>query len=127
MSKILKRKLEIQTRGDTHRFAKRLLDANGEVLTLNEGDELYFTVKVDENTEASVIQKTLTDGGIYLVEDETSGNYYVIKVDPTDTDGLDYDDYFYDLEIVYSDGEKITIETGTYKITDEATWTANEA
>lgn len=105
-------------RGDTAKFKFQRLDADSQVITLTP-DSLYFTVKETVNKLAIVFQKTLDDMTI-----DSDGTYHFV-IEPTDTNGLQYGNYAYDLEVI-QDGVKSTISIGKFVITPEVTWVQNE-
>lgn len=111
-------------RGDTYQLKKfRILDSNGQIINLTDDVQLYFTLKTDSNTSASVLQKTINNG-IELGED----GYYHITIEPGDTNKLNYQDYVYDIQLKAT-SPKVYVKTlieGTITITSEVTWEVNE-
>ena len=51
------------TRGDTFRFKFQLKDKLGQILNLNKGIEIYFTIKKNRNSKKCVPFKVLLKGG----------------------------------------------------------------
>lgn len=105
-------------RGDTAKYNFQRLDAGGQVITTTP-DALYFTVKETTNKLAVVFQKKLEDMTI-----DSDGTYH-FTIEPADTDGLQYSNYAYDLEVIQS-GVKTTIAIGKFVIKPEVTWVQNE-
>ena len=103
-------------RGDTQSFELEITE-NNESVTV---DSIYFTVKNDTHTDEVLFQKKLNDG-ITLTND-----VYNITIDPSDTDSLDYGRYAYDIEIIKNSIKK-TIAVGILEISEEVTFTSNEA
>jgi hypothetical protein len=103
-------------RGDTQSFELEIKE-NDTAVTV---DSIYFTVKNDAHTNEVLFQKKLNDG-ITL-----SNNIYNIIIDPSDTDELDYGRYAYDIEIIKNSVKK-TILVGILEISEEVTFTSNEA
>lgn len=103
-------------RGDTQSFELEIKE-NDTTVTV---DSIYFTVKNDTNTDEVLFQKKLNDG-ITLTD-----NIYNIIIDPSDTDELDYGRYAYDIEIIKNSVKK-TILVGILEISEEVTFTSNEA
>lgn len=103
-------------RGDTQAFELEITDND----TPTTVDSIYFTVKNDTNTDEVLFQKKLNDG-ITLTD-----NIYNIIIDPSDTDELDYGRYAYDIEIIKNSVKK-TILVGILEISEEVTFTNNEA
>ena len=100
------------TRGDSLEFRLNFLD------TLQEPDELYFTVKDKSSDTTFVIQKSLDDGitRVYDEEDETIS--YDVYVPHTDTSDLKLLNYIYQILAVFgSDYE--TVAEGKVIITPE--------
>ena len=106
-------------RGDTARFKFQRLDSNGEPI-MTRANSVFFTVKVDYRFPDIVIQKTLKD----MTLDENG--VYRFTLDPVDTDGLHFRDYYYDLEII-TENTKTTIAYGRFIINPEVTWAQNES
>lgn len=105
-------------RGDTAKYKFQRLDGEGHVITTLP-DSLYFTVKETTNKLNYVFQKTLDDMTV------DSDNYYHFTVEPEDTNGLQYGNYAYDIEIIVG-GVKTTVAFGTFSILPEVTWAQNE-
>lgn len=103
-------------RGDTQAFEIEILENDTPVTV----DSIYFTVKNDAITDEVLFQKKLNDG-ITLTD-----NIYNIIIDPSDTDNLDYGKYAYDIEIIKNSVKK-TIVVGVLEISEEITFTNNEA
>lgn len=106
-------------RGDTYVFKFKRKDADGEVI-LNKARHLYFTVKKNYNSDEVIIQKTIDD---MTFDDETG--YYTFRIEPSDTDGLKYGDYVYDIEVKQNDYTK-TIIKGSFIIKSEVTFVGDE-
>lgn len=83
------------TRGDTFGFNFDIKDGEGLEPTL---DAVYFSVKETPEDDDYTFQKTLTNGITRL----TGGGYYV-RIDPSDTQDLDKDKYYYDLQVNIDD------------------------
>ncbi|HAB66553.1 MAG TPA: hypothetical protein DCE23_04205 [Firmicutes bacterium] len=111
-------------RGDSFLLKKfRVTDTSGNVMELKDTDQLYFTVKTDSNSSIALFQKKINDG-IELQDD----GYYHITIEPKDTNGLDYGNYVYDIQVkrtVPKDYVKTLID-GTITLTNEVTWEVNE-
>lgn len=111
-------------RGETYPLKKfRILDKNKNVIQLTDTEQLYFTVKADNNTREALFQKKI-NRGIELGDD----GYYHITIEPADTNNLDYGTYTYDIQLK-STGSKTIVKTlfdGTITLTEETTWEVNE-
>lgn len=70
-------------------------------LSLKQGDKLYFTVKDHAYTAEKRLPKIIT-------EFTAEGNA-VIPIEPKDTMNLQPRDYVYDIQVLFSNGEKLTI------------------
>lgn len=103
-------------RGDTQALELEITDND----TPTTVDSIYFTVKNDTHTEEVLFQKKLNDG-ITLTND-----VYNITIDPSDTENLDYGKYAFDIKIIKNSIKKRPI-VGILDITDEVTFTCNEA
>ena len=111
-------------RGDTNVLKKfRVKDKNDNLMELTENEQLYFTMKINPNSNQVLIQKRINDG-IYLEED----GYYHITLEPSETSKLNYGTYVYDIELK-SISPKLFVKTlieGTITLTDEVTWEEDE-
>ena len=70
-------------------------------LLLVHGDKLYFTVKDHAYTTEKKISKIVTEF--------TADGNAVIPINPKDTMNLQPRDYVYDIQVLFSNGEKLTI------------------
>ena len=107
------------TRGDTQVIKFQLKDRAGNILQMSEGDQLYFTVKQNENSSKVLLQKKYPDGIDY-----TDG-YFIIIVDTSDTSDLAYGTYKYDIEVKSGNYVK-TLGFGTITLTEEITHKEDE-
>lgn len=88
-------------------------------------DEIYFTIKENENDKNYELQKRLNNG-INIVEETDETKTYVLTIDATDTDDFKTDyDYYFDIKII-SGNIKRTIIMGNLILTTEITKTSNE-
>ncbi len=107
------------TRGDTQFIRFRLKDAEGNPLELAEGDELFFTVKQNQNAKKILIQKKYPDDIKY---DE---GYFIFVLNSEDTAEMPYGTYQYDVEL--KSGEYVkTLTLGTITLTEEITHRGDE-
>ena len=104
-------------RGDT--YEKGFILKRGDTQITDQPDEVYFTVKNNYEEKNSLIQKTITNGGIVF-----NNGHYTLKINPDDTDGRKYGDYVFDFEFIFS-GAKTTF-CGKLKLTNEVTFAGNE-
>lgn len=85
-------------------------------------DEIYVTFKTDTQTSEMAFQKRLSNGDITKDKD----GYYYFTILPEDTDGLDYSEYSFDIQLYK---EKPLIKQtilGTLELTEEVTFAENE-
>lgn len=106
------------TRGDTKSF-KFQRKSEGQPITA-EADNIYFTVKYSNSVEDALIQKTISD----MTFDENY--FYHFTILPSDTNGLEYGNYSYDIEVKVGDTYVKTIAKGTFTIEEETTFAENE-
>ncbi len=92
------------TRGDSAVFGLNLTGADGNAYTLADGDKLTFTVK-----------KTTSDKDALITKDVTTD----IVLQPSDTNGLEYGRYVYDLQLTRANGDVETIVTPSAFIVGE--------
>lgn len=105
-------------RGDSRRLnAFKVQDIEGQDIILNEGDNIYFTIKPMEENIALV--KKSIGNGIELGED----GYYHLPMLPEDTQDLDVDLYRYDIELNLNVEPLFvrTIVEGTINLTQDVT------
>lgn len=96
------------TRGDSAVFNLDLLYADGNPFALQSGDVLTFTVKKTTSDKDALIQKNVTDA---------------IVLKPSDTSGLAYGRYVYDLQLTRANGYVETIITpSTFIVGEEVTF-----
>jgi hypothetical protein len=96
-------------RGDTKKLNKfNLVDSAGEPITLTANDNIFFTMKLRNTTEA-IVKKSI-DNGIELGED----GYYHITLEPEDTEELEVSSdkkYVYDIELNMIVSGKLVVKT----------------
>lgn len=111
-------------RGDSFLLDKfRPVDKNKKPIELEETDMLYFTVKRDGYSNNFLFQKRLNEG----IEFQDDG-YYHITIEPSNTNGLDYGSYVYDIQLKRTQPKDYvkTLINGTITLTEEVTWEVNE-
>jgi len=77
-------------RGTSMDINVTIRDANGDVVTLGEGEFLRFGVKKDASDTAYLIQKTIDSSA-------QVGDGYIISLIPSDTMSLNFGRYNYDI------------------------------
>lgn len=108
-------------RGDTQVIGGfQFVDEEGNILKLDDADEMYFTLKKTYKANDYIIQKKLSKGEIQYQD----GCYYLI-LEHDDTANMKYGTYVYDIQIV-SRGFVRTPILGTITLTEEATFKSNE-
>lgn len=107
------------TRGDTQFLRFQLKDVELNPIELAEGDNLYFTVKQNQNSTDILIQKKYPESIQY---DE---GYFIFTLSSEDTSDLAYGTYQYDIELKSGDYVK-TLGFGTITLTDEITHRRDE-
>ena len=77
------------------------------------GDTVYFTVREDAEGEI-LLQKIITD---------FPDGAAVIPIYPEDTEGMDFGDYVYDVQITWADGTvKTVIDPSRFRLNEEVTY-----
>lgn len=104
-------------RGDIHSISFSVTSGES---TYTDFDEIYFTVKESFTNKKILFQKKLSDGGIISTNTE-----YRFRIEPEDTNNLDYGDYVFDIELVQGNIIKQT-SVGKLTITEEVTFASNE-
>lgn len=107
-------------RGDTCPLEFELIDENKNPIELGIGDELYFTVKQNYNTQNAIFQKKYSNGDITVENGQCS-----LIINSSDTNTLNYGTYVYDIAIKSGDYRK-TVCLGQITLTNEATFVGNE-
>lgn len=101
-------------RGDTEGIIVSVKTKDGELKPLVEGDTIYFTVKKSIRTDEILLQKVITtfyDGKAH------------ININPSDTKGLGYGTYTYDVQWTSSTGKvKTIVPPSDFKICGEVTY-----
>lgn len=103
------------TRGDTFAFKTQITFADGSPIKIEDIKSLYITSRVFPIKESPVIfQKKLEDISI-----DDDGFCHIVFF-PTDTEKLDYKEYYFDIEITLKSGFKKT-KLYKFKLTEETT------
>lgn len=82
-------------RGDSGQFSITVTDMNGKEVALNDDDVLTFTVRRTVRNPNIVLQKIITGGEL--------------TINPSDTEGLTFGAYIYDVELKRADGYVDTV------------------
>ena len=102
-------------RGDTHLVSRYFADEEGNILKPNPStDEINFTVRKSIESEIEELKKTISDMTI------NENGKYTIKINPTDTDKMEFGEYHYDIELRIGVNEEEpfvqTVESGIFKL-----------
>ena len=101
------------TRGDTARISLAVTASDGTAYDYSE-DTVLFTIKASTVTSDNLVQKTVTDGVIYIA--------------PEDTAGLSYKEYVYDVQLTTVGGDVCTIiPPAKFVVEPEVTWQAAQS
>lgn len=87
-------------RGDTEAIKLTVKNNLGEVIPLDLGDTVYFTVKTSPNLKTKIMQKVIT---------EFNEGLAVIPINPIDTKDLMVGTYTYDIQLNRANGDVKTI------------------
>ena len=113
--------METMLKGYTRYFKFKRKNHNGEVI--NElPKEMYFVIKKNDKENEELIKKTLNQGITFNAED----NYYYIELKPSDTEVLDYKTYFWYIDVIKNEDEKLRIGNGDIKMNSRKTSSKNE-
>lgn len=97
------------TRGDSATIEITVTRSNSSVYTLAEGDTLTLSVK-----------RSVRDNEVLISKKITSGN--TITFNPSDTQGLDFGEYRYDVQLDTKEGKVYTvIEPDSFFVCEEVT------
>ncbi|WP_317316525.1 hypothetical protein [Longibaculum muris] len=83
------------TRGDTALLNVEIVNNEGEIYELEDGDICEFTLKKYTSSDNVLIKKEVVSGEI--------------KISPDDTKNLDYGQYFYDVQVTMANGDVATV------------------
>ena len=97
------------TRGDSATLHVDLTNADGTAYTPLSGDSVVLTVKEDANE---------TDALLTLTADSDMTFHFL----PTDTDGMAYGSYKYDIQLTTGSNGYTVIPVATFTVMDEITW-----
>ena len=103
-------------RGDSESFMVSCVDSDGIDLPFQVGDIIYFTVKQNTKTEVIMLQKTIEE---FTVDGKAN-----IPIAPSDTKGLKYGTYIYDVQWTRDNGVTVTtiVPPSKFVIGDEVTY-----
>lgn len=107
-------------RGDLKCKRFPILNPDGTIASV-ELDEIFISFKRSTEDDEILFQKKLSDGTITKDED----NYYHFRIEPEDTDDLEYGYYPFDIEIIKINVLKQTV-VGVLHLTEEVTFRKNE-
>lgn len=108
-------------RGDYRPVRFKLRNKDGTDLNIDV-DEIYITFKKSNYAKDVLFQKKLSSGEITKEED----GYYHFGIMPQDTEELDYNEYYFDIEI-YNENPLIKqTRLGKLILTEETTHKENE-
>ena len=101
------------TRGDTARINLAIMASDGSAYDYS-SDAVVFTVKASTVASDHLIQKTVTDGVIYIA--------------PEDTAGMSYKEYVYDVQLTTVGGDVCTVvPPAKFIVEPEVTWQAMQS
>ena len=97
------------TRGDTAHLTVPIVTSSGEEYNMSANDTLTFSVKKTVNDTRYIIHKTVVGSNL-------------LKLEPRDTDSLEFMKYKYDIQLTTEDGDVYTVvDTSTFEILPEVT------
>lgn len=101
-------------RGDSETLVIKIEGQDGIPYQLQEGDKVYFTIKIRANTKEKAIQKIIT----YF-----PNNQAIVELEPKDTSNLNFRKYVYDIQLTQANGRvKTIIPLSTFEIMEEVTY-----
>lgn len=111
---IIRGKKIYMIRGDTEDIIVSVKTKDGEDKPLTEGDIIYFTVKKSIHTDEILLQKVIT------TFDDGKAR---INISPSDTKGLRYGTYVYDIQWTSSAGAvKTIVPPSFFEVRGEVTY-----
>lgn len=116
-------------KGNSINLKVQFKNENGEIIVFESGAIIYFTVKENYCNNDFLFQKTSLHG----IEYDENSRSYIISIDISDTENLEYKNYVYDIAVVRNKGEgsadlkeKQTILIGNFGVCFVATFAENE-
>lgn len=110
----------IMPRGDIYPVRFQIFETE-EQQTEIDFTQIYMSCKKSFNDNGVLFQKTLTGGTITKL----GPGDYQFKIEPQDTNNLQFGEYVFDIELIYEDEIKQTI-CGTLRLSEEVTTAKNE-
>lgn len=101
-------------RGDSESITVQCFDSDGNIIPLDSGDKIYFTVKQNVTSDTKAFQKIITTF--------TEGKA-LIDILPSDTKALKFGQYKYDVQLTRADNSVVTIiPPSQFNLLEEVTW-----
>lgn len=104
-------------RGDTYVVNIAVQDSLGEPYTPNPDDIITLTVRSMSHTGSIVIQKTTGSPDVISTD-----KGWIITIQPSDTSGLPYRDYVYDIQLKMGDVVQTIIPMNKFILNKEVTY-----
>lgn len=100
------------TRGDSAVIALNVTDSEGAAYDFS-NDTVKFTVKKNCQDRNAVIEKVFDENG-------------QIALEPADTEGLTFGDYWYDVQLTHTENDSVSVDTiivpTTFTVGAEVSW-----
>ena len=107
-------------RGDIYPVRFTIYESETEITTID-FTQIYMSCKKSVKDTDVLFQKSLSSGTIVKLGD---GNYQ-FRIEPEDTNNLQFGEYVFDIELIYENDIKQTIY-GTLRLSEEVTTAKNE-
>lgn len=111
----------IMPRGDLYPVRFQIYETETEVTHID-FTQIYMTCKRNNNERTPLFQKSLSNGTIVKIDD---GDYQ-FYIEPEDTNGLQYGEYSFDIELINDNPRIKQTIAGTLRLSEETTWAENE-
>ena len=110
----------IMPRGDIYPVRFQIYETETDLTTID-FTQIYMSCKKSVNDKNVLFQKSLSSGSIVKIAD---GDYQ-FRIEPEDTNNLQFGEYVFDIELIYENEIKQTVY-GTLRLSEEVTTAANE-
>ena len=107
-------------RGDIYPVRFQIYETETEITHID-FTQIYMTCKKCAKDVTPLFQKSLSSGTIVKIDD---GDYQ-FRIEPEDTNNLQFGEYVFDIELIYENEIKQTIR-GTLRLDEEVTHAINE-
>lgn len=110
----------IMPRGDIHPVRFQVYETETQITDID-FTQIYMSCKKSIKDKDVLFQKSLSQGSIVKI----GNGDYQFRIEPEDTNSLQFGEYVFDIELIYKNEIKQTIY-GTLRLSEEVTTAENE-